>query len=99
MEENKFLGTDGFQELNLDELGRVAGGRGARSNEEDEYRRLRDRFYKEYDKRWRRKQYDSAQELNKNFARAVSKWEKAIANAPEDSEDILLSSFIDFWLP
>ena len=87
-----------FQELNLEELSNVAGGRSIREAEDKDARAVLSKVKKEQHMLKAMGQKRQADELFRNYLSAYAEWSKAVLDAPEGSDDILLSDYMEnYW--
>ena len=98
MEDNKFSGTYGFQELNLDELNRVAGGRSPRKAEIEDWGTTYTWYCNTFDRLTTQHDYDRAIMLRDTYEKATERYKADMAAASNDSPDILFSSYFTEWM-
>ena len=96
MEDNKFFTTDelftadGFQELTLDDLNSIAGGRKRRQSELLDYSDVTKKAFAILNT-LNTEEEQTAYRIR--YTEAKKRWQQDIANAPEDSADIYFSDY------
>lgn len=88
---DEFYGAEGIQELTLDELDNIAGGRECRQSEMDDIRAVTKKVYEKF----LSLDNNGKQILLDRYSAAAAKWKDDIANAPEDGPDILFSDYFE----
>lgn len=82
-----------FQELILEDLDNIAGGRALRPSERAELDARMKQASQVIDKMMKEGNYRNASEYYKMCCSCAEQYQKAVANAPEDGPDIPISKY------